>query len=149
VTHVTLDKYILSANAPAASRWLLSDDRGSLRPRSRRAGQIGYLATNSENDTLTRQLPRRPRCVSARHQRLAASMGSRLLFPTTENWGPIIAAPGEVGGSKVAASNALWAAFDNTERRLDGRERYVVGHHRLAQALKGERAKLFGCDASL
>ena len=29
-------------------------------------------------------------------------------------------------------SNSLRAApFDNTERRLDGRERYVVGHYRL------------------
>ena len=31
----------------------------------------------------------------------------------------------------VAASNSLRAPFDNTERRLDGRERYVVGHNRL------------------
>ena len=32
----------------------------------------------------------------------------------------------------AAASNSLRAApVDNTERRLDGRERYVVGHHRL------------------
>ena len=31
----------------------------------------------------------------------------------------------------VAASNSLRAPFDNTERRLAGRERYVVGHHRL------------------
>ena len=32
----------------------------------------------------------------------------------------------------VAASNSLRAApFDNTKRRLDGRERYVVGHNRL------------------
>ena len=49
----------------------------------------------------------------------------------------------------VAASNSLRPPFDNTERRLDGRERYVVGHHRLAEALEGERAKLFSCDASL
>ena len=47
-------------------------------------------------------------------------------------------------------SNSLRAApFDNTERRLDGRERYVVGHNRLGEALEGERAKLFSCDASL
>ena len=31
----------------------------------------------------------------------------------------------------MAASNSLRAPFDNTKRRLDGRERYVVGHHRL------------------
>ena len=50
----------------------------------------------------------------------------------------------------VAASNSLRAApVDNTERRLDGRERYVVGHNRLAEAFEGERAKLFSCDASL
>jgi hypothetical protein len=47
-------------------------------------------------------------------------------------------------------SKSLRAApFDNTDRRLDGRERYVVGHNRLAEALEGERAKLFSCDASL
>ena len=32
----------------------------------------------------------------------------------------------------MAASNSLRAApVDNTERRLDGRKRYVVGHNRL------------------
>src|SRR3954471_4671278 len=52
--------------------------------------------------------------------------------------------------SAVATSNSLRAApLDNTERRLDGRERYVVGHNRLAEAFQGERAKLFSCDASL
>jgi hypothetical protein len=32
---------------------------------------------------------------------------------------------------------------------LDGTERYVIGYHRLAEALEGESAKLFGRDASL
>ena len=31
----------------------------------------------------------------------------------------------------MAASNSLRAPFDNTERRLDSRERHVVGHNRL------------------
>jgi hypothetical protein len=36
-------------------------------------------------------------------------------------------------------SNALWAAFDNTESRLGGRERHVVGHYRLGdRAVAGE-----------
>ena len=38
----------------------------------------------------------------------------------------------------VAASNSLRAApFDNTKRRLAGRERHVVGHYRLGEALEG------------
>jgi hypothetical protein len=55
---------------------------------------------------------------------------------------------GEAGGA-VPHSNTLWAAFDNTKSWLDGRERHVVGHNRLGEALEGERAKLFSCDASL
>jgi len=34
-------------------------------------------------------------------------------------------------GGAVPLSNTLWAAFDNTKSRLDGRERHVVGHNRL------------------
>src|SRR5205823_11872231 len=45
-------------------------------------------------------------------------------------------------------SNALWAAFDNTEGRLRGRERHIVGHNRLGKAFQGDRANLFSCDAS-
>ena len=65
------------------------------------------------------------------------------------------AVPDQLGREKGAIvewppSNSLRAApFDNTERWLAGRERYVVGHYRLAEALEGERAKLFSCDASL
>jgi len=32
---------------------------------------------------------------------------------------------------------------------LAGRERHVIGHNRLSEALESERAKLFGGDASL
>ncbi len=47
-------------------------------------------------------------------------------------------------------SNGLRTApVDNTERRLDRRERHVVGHYRLGKTLEGERAKLFSCDAPL
>ena len=46
-------------------------------------------------------------------------------------------------------SNALWAAFDNTERRLGGRKWHVLGNYRLGEALEGERANPFGGDASL
>ena len=46
-------------------------------------------------------------------------------------------------------SNALRAAsFNNSESRLDGRKRHVVGHYGLSETLKGECAKLFGCDAA-
>src|SRR5437763_9393729 len=46
-------------------------------------------------------------------------------------------------------SNALRAAsFNNSESRLSGRERHVVGHYGLGEALEGEYAKLFGCDAA-
>jgi hypothetical protein len=51
--------------------------------------------------------------------------------------------------SRSRQSDALWAAFDNAERRLDGRERYVVGDNRLRKALEGECANLFSCEASL
>jgi hypothetical protein len=57
--------------------------------------------------------------------------------------------PDQLGREKGAivewpSSNRLRAAsLDNTERRLDGPKRYVVGHGRLAEALEGERAKLF------
>jgi hypothetical protein len=47
-------------------------------------------------------------------------------------------------------SNTLRVApFDNTKNRLGGRERHVVGHDRLGETLEGERANLFGCEASL
>ena len=49
---------------------------------------------------------------------------------------------------RIASNRVLWAALDTTESRLDGRERYVVGHYRLGEALEGEWAKLFSCDAS-
>jgi|SRR6516162_3563200 len=52
----------------------------------------------------------------------------------------------QAGG--LSHSNALWAAFDNTESRLGGRMRHVVGHYRLGEALESEWAKLFSCDAS-
>ena len=39
-------------------------------------------------------------------------------------------------------------AFDNAESRLTACKRHVVGHYRLGEALEGERADLFGCDAS-
>ena len=42
-------------------------------------------------------------------------------------------------------SNVLWAAFDNTESQLDGRERHIVGHDRLAQPFQRERADFFEC----
>ena len=45
--------------------------------------------------------------------------------------------------------NALWATFDNAKSRSMVRERHVVGHYRLGEALEGERTDLFGCDASL
>ena len=48
----------------------------------------------------------------------------------------------------AALKQSAGCPFDTTER-LDGPERYVVGHHRLGEALEGESAKLFGCDASL
>jgi hypothetical protein len=38
--------------------------------------------------------------------------------------------------------------YPNTESGLSGRERHVVGNHRLGEALEGERADLFGGDAS-
>ena len=31
---------------------------------------------------------------------------------------------------------------------MDGREWHVVGYYRLGEALEGERAKVFSCDAS-
>src|SRR4051812_41036992 len=41
-------------------------------------------------------------------------------------------------------SSVVWAALDNTEnRRLAGRERHVVGHYRLGQALQGKLADFF------
>src|SRR5215469_13590708 len=39
-------------------------------------------------------------------------------------------------------------SFDNAESGLTTCERHVVGHYRLSEALEGERADLFGCDAS-
>jgi len=49
---------------------------------------------------------------------------------------------------------AIWSStrcpsFDNAESRLTTYERHVVGHYRLGEALEGERANLFGYDASL
>src|SRR5256885_13967853 len=40
-------------------------------------------------------------------------------------------------------SNVMWTAFDNTEGRLGGRERHVVGHYRLGEPFEGERADFF------
>src|SRR5947207_15677229 len=37
----------------------------------------------------------------------------------------------------------MWTAFDNTEGRLGGRERHVVGHYRLGEPFEGERADFF------
>src|ERR1700751_3059393 len=48
-----------------------------------------------------------------------------------------------IDGQQRSHSNALWAAFDNTESRLDGRERHVVGHYRLGQPFQRERAAFF------
>ena len=54
------------------------------------------------------------------------------------------------GATQRAYSDILWRPpFDNTESRLGGRERHIVGHDRLGEALEGERANLFGGDASL
>jgi hypothetical protein len=46
-------------------------------------------------------------------------------------------------------SIARRSTFDNAETRLHSREWHVVGHNRLGETLQGERANLFGCDASL
>src|SRR5262245_24115266 len=53
------------------------------------------------------------------------------------------------GARRNSYSNALRAAFDNTESRLNARERHVVGHNRLGEALQRERANLFSCHSSL
>src|SRR5262245_13858692 len=45
-------------------------------------------------------------------------------------------------------SSARCPSFDNAESRLTTYERHIVGDHRLSEALEGERANLFGCDAS-
>ena len=45
--------------------------------------------------------------------------------------------------------NALWTSFDNPECGLGSRERHVVGHYRLGEALEGKRANLFGYNTSL
>ena len=42
-----------------------------------------------------------------------------------------------------------WTPFNHAEGRLGGRERHVVGNYGLSEALEGECANLFGCDASL
>ena len=49
----------------------------------------------------------------------------------------------------VIWSAARWSPFDNAESGLGGRERHIVRHNRLGEALEGERAKLFSCDACL
>ena len=54
------------------------------------------------------------------------------------------------------SSNARWTAFDYTESRLGGRERYVEGRDRLAETFQGQAAEVFqrnrffhcGCDAA-
>jgi hypothetical protein len=64
---------------------------------------------------------------------------------------PPLPSLGEQPGRRMQRphSNTLWVApFDNTESRLGERQRHVVGHYRLGEALEGERANLFGCDAS-
>jgi hypothetical protein len=40
----------------------------------------------------------------------------------------------------------LWAAFDNTESRLDGRERHIEGRDRLAQTFKSQATQVFQRD---
>src|SRR6516165_10064636 len=40
-------------------------------------------------------------------------------------------------------SNTLWTPFDNTERRLTGRERHVVRDYWLRQPFKGQRTDFF------
>src|SRR5262249_8311372 len=50
---------------------------------------------------------------------------------------PLREQPGELH------SNALWAALDNTESRLGGYERHVVGHYWLNQPFQRERTDLF------
>src|SRR5215472_9298767 len=55
---------------------------------------------------------------------------------------------GLAGAQSSRWSNARWSPFYNTQSRLGGRERHIVGHYRLGEALEGERANLFGCDAS-
>ena len=63
---------------------------------------------------------------------------------------PIAVIEGAPSGSvQRPQSNTLWAPFDNTESGLDGRERDVVGNYGLDEALEGERANLFGHNASL
>jgi len=54
------------------------------------------------------------------------------------------------GARRIAA---IWSStrcpfFDNAESGLTTHERQVVGHYRLGEALEGERASLFGYDAS-
>ena len=45
-------------------------------------------------------------------------------------------------------SNTLRTPFDHTQSRLGGRERHVIGNYRLGETLEGERANLFGGEAS-
>ena len=53
----------------------------------------------------------------------------------------------------AGAQAAIWSStrrppFDNAKSRLTTCKRHVVGNHRLSEALEGQRANLFGYDAS-
>ena len=54
---------------------------------------------------------------------------------------------------EMGAQAAIWSStrrppFDNAKSRLTTCNRHVVGNHRLSEALEGQRANLFGYDAS-
>jgi hypothetical protein len=53
-----------------------------------------------------------------------------------------------IGGAQRPHPNTLWTALDNTESRLAGRERHVVGHCWLGETLQGKRANLFGATVA-
>ena len=74
-------------------------------------------------------------------------MGGKLGLPAANGSSCPVAVIG--GATQRVHLDILWRPpFDNTESRLGGRERHVVGHDRLGEALEGERANLFGYDAS-
>jgi len=61
-------------------------------------------------------------------------------------WASLSERPAEADNGHLLSARR--APFDNPESRLTADERHVVGHYRLGEALEGERADLFGCDAS-
>ena len=84
--------------------------------------------------------------------RLKSTHNRRSRRPTASGADAALPSLTEQPGGRVRSgptSNTLWATFDNTESRLSGRERHVVGYYRLGEALEGERAHLFGCNACL